>query len=83
MIDLAWNYRAKWRFIGIQLGIDQGTLDAIEKNNNEVEDCLSKLVSLWLRGTNPRPTRSAMTKALQSQCVAGSASAASEGILVL
>ena len=81
IIDLAWNYRARWRFIGIQLGIDLDTLVTIEGDNKKAEACLSELISLWLRGTNPRPTRSSMMKALQSQCVAGNALAISKGIL--
>ena len=80
MLDQAWDYRAKWRYIGIELGIDKGTLDALNKNNREVEDCLTELISKWLRNTKPRPTRAAMTKALESQFVAGSAAPVIEGM---
>ena len=73
VLDLTWNYRAKWKFLGIELGIDIGTLDAIEKNNREVEDCLVQLLSKWLRS---KATRSAMTKALQSRKVTGEATSA-------
>ena len=31
VLDQTWNYRARWKFIGIELGIDMGTLDAIGK----------------------------------------------------
>ena len=70
VLDLTWSYRARWKFIGIELGVDMGTLDAIEKNNRDVEDCLVRLLSVWLRG---KATRSAMTRALQSGKVIGEA----------
>ena len=71
VLDLMWDYRAKWRFIGITLGIDASTLDAIETDNTEVEGCLTKVITTWLRGVNPRPTRSAMKAALRSKQVTG------------
>ena len=64
VLDRIWDYRACWKIIGIELGMDAGTLDAIGKNNiHKVEDCLVDLLTVWLRGN---ATRSAMTKALQS-----------------
>ena len=66
MLKLTWNYRARWRFIGIELGIDEGTLDAIDKDNRKVEDSLREMVSFWLRGCNPKPSRHAISMALQS-----------------
>ena len=66
MLDLTWNYRARWRFIGIELGIDEGTLDAINKDNRKVEDCLREMITLWLRGSKPEPSQHAITTALQS-----------------
>lgn len=74
MLDEAWNYRAKWRFIGIELGIVTDTLEAIEVDCRKVEDCLREMITIWLRRVNPRPTRSAMKQALQSErvlCVTG------------
>lgn len=69
VLDETWNYRAKWRFIGIELGIVAGTLEAIEVNCRKVEDCLCEMITIWLRCVNPRPTRSAMKAALQSERV--------------
>ena len=63
-----WDYRAKWRVIGITLGIDAGTLDAIETDNRKVESCLLEMIITWLKSDNP--TRSAMKAALQSKQVA-------------
>ena len=66
ILDQTWNYRARWRFIGIELGIDEGTLDAIEKDNRKVEDSLREMITLWLRGCNPKPSRYTISMALQS-----------------
>ena len=71
VLDLAWDYRDKWMFIGIALGIDMGTLKAIRKNNTDVEDCLVELLNTWL--CCPKATRSALTTALQSRQVIGEA----------
>ena len=71
VLDEMWNYRARWRFIGIELGIDTGTLDAIEANYRKVEDCLCEMINVWLRCINPKPTKSAMKTALESEHVLG------------
>ena len=68
ILDLTWDHRARWRLIGIELGIDAGTLDAIEVDNRKVDGCLVEMISKWLHGDQrlPKPTRSAMHLALQS-----------------
>ena len=72
VLDLTFPHRAKWRLIGVQLGIDVGTLDAIEANRKMVENCLTDLISHWLQNTVPQPTRGALTAILQSQyCKSG------------
>ena len=73
VLDSFWNFRARWKMIGIELGIDLGTLDSIRTNNREVEDCVTEMIIAWLRGNNPRPTRSAMAAVLLSECVNGGA----------
>ena len=65
VLDLTWDYRSKWMFIGIALGIDMGTLKAIEKDKKDTEDCLVELLNKWL--CCPKATRSALTTALQSR----------------
>ena len=67
IIDMTWPHRASWKLIGIDLGIDIGTLDAIEKDRRVVQDCLSELISTWLRKTDPRPTRATITAVLDSK----------------
>ena len=71
VLDITWKYRAQWRAIGTQLGIDQGTLAAISENERKVENCLSEMINKWLRHTDPMPTRSALTAALNSERVSG------------
>ena len=71
VLNCFWDYRAKWRVIGIELGINIGTLDAIDLKYRNPEDCLTELIVCWLRGSNPRPTRSTMTMILQSKHVTG------------
>ena len=72
VLDLTFPHCAKWRLIGVQLGIDVGKLDAIEVNRRRVEDCLTDLIIHWLRNTVPKPTRSTLTSVLQSQyCTSG------------
>ena len=72
-LDETWNYRARWRFIGIELGIDTGTLDAIAEDNRKVEDCLREMIKVWLKRASPKPTRRAMKAALQSVRVVSAA----------
>lgn len=78
MLDLTWDYRTRWRLIGSQLGIDSGTLDAVNTNNHTVEECLSDMLKQWLNSDSC--TLSAINKALQSPHVVN-AILAQNGIL--
>ena len=73
IVDVTWPHRARWRLIGIELGIDTGTLDAINANNKTVEECLYNLITGWLRKTSPRPTRAAITAVLNSERILSAA----------
>ena len=42
-------------------------MDAIRINNRDVEDALFEMIKFWLRGTNPRPTRTVLEAALRSR----------------
>ena len=72
-----WDYRARWKSIGIELCVDTGTLDAIEANNRKVGGCLQEMITHWLRN-NPRPTKEIIRVALQSKLISNA-----EGILIL
>ena len=71
IIDLAWDYRARWKFIGREVGIDEGTLEAIAMDERTVDDRLSRVITIWLKKINPKPTRSAIIAALKSERVSG------------
>ena len=83
VLNLMWDYRSRWKFVGIELGIDVSTLDAIDKDYRKADDCLTELITKWLRRTNPKPTRSAIAKALESQSVVASVATPSEGKIVI
>ena len=68
ILDEMWDYQSRWKFIGIELSIDMGTLDAIERDCKMVDDCLLRVITAWLRN-NPRPTRKVIRVALQSKHV--------------
>ena len=38
---------AKWKFIGIELGLSTGELGIIKADSNGVEECLSKVLQKW------------------------------------
>ena len=82
VLNLMWDYRSRWRFIGIELGIDVSTLDAIDKDFRKADDCLTELITKWLRCTNPKPTRNAIAKALESWSVVASGTTPSEGKII-
>ena len=72
VIDALWDYRAKWRLIGIQMGIEPGSLDAIGKSKKEdVDDAVYEVTKQWLRSANPKPTRATLTAIIESKCIAG------------
>ena len=83
ILDQTWQYRAQWKFIGIELGIDTGTLDAIDKDYKKADDCLTNVIKIWLRNMTPRPTKRTLTRALESPLVAVSTSPVNEGIVVM
>ena len=82
LLDIAWDYRARWRLIGIELQIDTSTLEAIAvDNHHKVGDCLTELIKTWLRQIDPRLARRYMTKAVKSERLTGSESPINKGKL--
>ena len=74
VLDQMWNHRARWKFIGIQLQIDNSTLDVIEKDHRKVDDCLREMINHWLRNSpKSRRTRETIKVALQSKQVLNAA----------
>lgn len=56
-----------WEDIGILLGIDTGTLDAIKASqNHRSQNCLREMLKVWLKRAEPPPSWSAITEAVES-----------------
>ena len=65
----AWDARAKWYNIGLELEIDSGTLDVIEGNSKDIDSCFRAMLTTWLKMVDPKPTWEALAEALQSSTV--------------
>ena len=60
--------RAKWKNIGIQLEVDLGTLNAIDKRHrSDPDDCLPEMLDYWLKQVNPPPSWNSLAEALESE----------------
>ena len=44
-----WGARANWKSIGVSLGLDYGSLSAIEWEYRQAGDCLIHMIVEWLR----------------------------------
>ena len=66
---VAWEARAKWYNIGLELDIAPGTLDVIQGNNRDIDDCFRAMLTTWLKMVQPKPTLAALAEALQSPTV--------------
>ena len=60
--DIKWEHYRIWKIIGTELGIDVETLNAIEKDHTDNEDCLHVMIDR----ANPAPTHEAIAEVLQS-----------------
>ena len=62
-----WPARSKWYLIGLFLGIEVGTMEAIKGDCQDIsDDCLSALLRLWLRGKSSKPTWKNLVDVLKS-----------------
>ena len=66
--DELYDIRGKWYNIGVQIGIDTGTLQTIKNDFGDSGDALRELLTHWLKRT---PTWEALFKALRSRPVDG------------
>ena len=69
VLDFFWDYRAKWKMIGIELQIDMDTIDSIDNSQKDVDDCLVEVIKFWLQSKTA--TRSVMSAAIQLKHVGG------------
>ena len=79
LTDLA----AKWRNIGILLGILDSQLDAIQKQGDSLPDCLRQMLTTWLRRNYAverfgEPTWVKLVEAVQHPAGGGNLSLATE-----
>ena len=58
----------KWYYLGVQLQIPVGTLNRILENY-QMNKCLLEMLTVWLQSTDPPPTWSVLTEALESPLV--------------
>ena len=62
--------RSKWDDLGLQLGILITDIDAVRREcRGNVEECFKKLLSMWLKRADPKPTWKALINALKSKIV--------------
>ena len=67
LLRLLHCVRAKWESIATQLGLSQGDIEAIGRRKfYDPDDCLKEVITLWLIGVDPEPTREQLARALQS-----------------
>ena len=71
VLTYVWDFRAKWKYIGLELSIELGTLDAIEKENSKCENCLRAVIIQWIRTAKSPPTWIDLDKAMQSKMITG------------
>lgn len=63
----AWEGRAKWYDIGLELGLTAGTLDAIQQTNQYNTDiCFRATLKEWLSRADLQPSWSSLADALKA-----------------
>ena len=56
---------AKWKDIGIELGINPDSIDEIDEDQKSSRSKLTELIKLWLRQATPPPTWQALSDAVE------------------
>ena len=54
VLETVWLAKDKWYHLGLQLKVDSGTLDAIEKEERRNEDRLRRMLITWLRANGKK-----------------------------
>ena len=61
----------KWHGLGLQLGLDNDELDGFRSEClGDIAACRKKMFALWLKQTEPKPTRQKLLVALRTRAVA-------------
>ena len=64
--NILWEIRRKWFNLGDNLGVEIGTLEAIQKTHRDnVDDCFNALIIEWLKNSKPQASWSALVAALR------------------
>ena len=69
VLSAVYEKRWKWKNIGLNLGITIDTLNVIEHDHRNCNDCLIAVLEEWLKRSEPRPTWDALQQALNSPLV--------------
>ena len=69
VLDAIWDARARWYHIGLELRLRASTLDIINRNIHNDEDCFRDMLAQWLTQIGSPPTWSALAAALRSRAV--------------
>ena len=49
VLEEVFDAKAKWKFIGLKLGVPKGELDAIEYSNSSIGQKLMEILDKWLQ----------------------------------
>lgn len=70
VLNEVWAARSKWVDVGIQLSLVKTDLDAIkETHGDNVGNCFTEMLTLWLKQVDPPPTWSSLVSALNRPAV--------------
>ncbi len=70
VVDKVYRARDKWYEIGLGLRIHVDELEAIKKVNAEVDTCLRKMLTYWLRQPDLNRSWSTLAQSLKGHLVA-------------
>ena len=69
VVEEVFDAHAKWYDLGLQLGVQGGTLDGIRNQFQNPKDALREMLMVWLKMVDPKPTWTALIDALRSRTV--------------
>ena len=62
-----WEGRAQWHNLGLELGLTEGTLNAIEQSNHyKTNDCFRAVLHEWLKSLELRPSWRSLARCLRA-----------------
>ena len=68
--EALYDVRSKWEDIGIELRLDKSSLEAIKKEKlNNVGECLTEMISTYLKRVDLEPSWSAIVQALKAKAI--------------